>query len=398
MVPQNNVASGGPGVTVDLFYCARVIWKNRWMEIGVVLVACLSAGFYTLRLPKEYEATAAVLAPAEADGAGSLRALGPQGGLVAGLLSLPVSTKDTVIGILKSRTMLDDVIKKFDLTRVYKVVGSQTPMQSSRDALTAMTDIKVSREGVISVTVTAYDPTMAAEMANFYVEDLDRLNASINITQAGRSRRFLEQRLEETGKALKGAEDCLREYQSRSKAVVMEGQARAAIEAVGKLDGEIRAAEVQLKILETYSTPRNPDVIRLQESIKEMQHQLKRMEQGRASGLSKGESGGTVAEYSVTLGSIPSTGIEMARLLREGKIQETIYTLLSQQLEQAKIAEAKDTPTVRILDRAVPPEWKSRPYVLKNITVAAALSLFVGVLLAFALDGIGRIRGRRRTT
>jgi tyrosine-protein kinase Etk/Wzc len=92
----------------------------------------------------------------------------------------------------------------------------------------------------------------------------------------------------------------------------------------------------------------------------------------------------------MALGSIPTTGTQLARLIREAKIQETIFTLLTQQLEQAKIAEAKDTPTVRILDRAVPPEWKSRPSVLRNTIVAGILCLVGGVILAIVIEGVRR--------
>ena len=86
------------------------------------------------------------------------------------------------------------------------------------------------------------------------------------------------------------------------------------------------------------------------------------------------------------MGAIPEAGVSLARLMREAKIQETLYTLLTQQLEQAKIAEAKDTPTVRILDRAVLPEWKSRPSIRNNTMMGGVLSLLLGVLLAIVLE------------
>ena len=177
--------------------------------------------------------------------------------------------------------MQDDAIKKFDLVKAYELERSKAPLRDARAKLEKMTSIRVSREGVISVTTTAYDPKMAAEIANFYVENLDRLNTALNVTEAGRSRLFLEGRVAEAQKALKEAEDRLRAYQSKSKAVVMEGQTKAAIEGAARLEGQILAAEVQLKTLETYSTARNPDVIKLKESIEEMRRQLKRMEYGR---------------------------------------------------------------------------------------------------------------------
>jgi uncharacterized protein involved in exopolysaccharide biosynthesis len=267
-------------------------------------------------------------------------------------------------------------------------------MQSSRSKLAEMTSVKVSREGVISVTAGAYEPKLAADIANFYVENLDRLNTTINVTDAGRTRQFLEGRAADAQSALRDAENRLKEYQSQSKAVVMEGQAKAAIEAAGKLEGQILAAEVQLKTLETFATQRNPDVIRLKEGIEEMRRQLKRMEYGRTTGNPRPGPGGAAADFSVPLGSIPTTGVELARLIREAKIQETIFTLLTQQLEQAKIGEAKDMPTVRILDRAVVPEWKTRPKVLQNVILAGVSSLFLALFVAFFLEYLEGARKR----
>jgi uncharacterized protein involved in exopolysaccharide biosynthesis len=381
---------------VNLLDYFRVIRKHWRMEVGLILVTCLVAGAVSLLLPKEYEATASVLPPPEPKGGRAFEALIGQtgaGSFLGGMLS-GTDTKDVFVGILKSRTMQDDIIKKFDLIKAYRLEDSKTPMQSSRAKLAGMTNVKVSREGVISVTAGAYDPKMAADIANFYVENLDRLNTTLNITDAGRTRLFLEERAAQAQKALRDTENRLKEFQSRSKAVVMEGQAKAAIESAAKLEGEILAAQVQLKTLETFATQRNPDVIRLKEGIEEMRRQLKRMEYGRSTGNPRPEPGGAVADYSVPLGSIPATGVELVRLIREAKIQETIFTLLTQQLEQAKIAEAKDMPTVRILDRAVVPEWKSRPKVLLNVILAGVSSLFLAVFLAFFLEYVEAARKR----
>jgi len=270
-------------------------------------------------------------------------------------------------------------------------------MRGSRARLAAMTEIRASREGVISVTAWAYEAKMAADLANFYVENLDRLNTSINVTDAGRSRLFLEGRVAEAQKALRGVEERLREFQSRSKAIVMEEQTKAAIESAARLEGQILVAEVQLKTLQTYATPKHPDIIRLEESIEEMRRQLKRREYGRYAGNPKATPGEAAGDFSVVLGSVPSTGLELVRLIREAKIQETIFRLLTEQLEQAKIAEAKDTPTVRILDRAVVPEWKSRPTVLRNTTLAGLWSILAGIAIALLLDRMERRRmGRMR--
>ncbi len=367
------------------------------MELCLVLAVCLVTGVISFLLPKEYAATASVLPPVEAGGGrallGALAAQPGAGAILGDLLHGPTGTKDIFLEILSSRTMQDAVIQKFNLVKVYNLETSRTPMQSAREKLARMTSIRISKRGVISVTVWAYEPKMAADMANFHLEQLDRLNTLINITDAGRSRLFLEGRVAEAQRALREVENRLKEYQGRSKAVVMEAQTRAVVEAAAKLEGQIAAAEVRLKALQTYTAQQHPDAVRLKESIEEMRRQLKRMEYGRNSSNSTAGAGGAAGDFSISLGSVPSTALEMVRLIRETKIQETVFTLLTQQLEQAKIAEAKDTPTVKILDPAVVPEWKSGPKVLENMAIAGLLSLVSGIPLVLLLE----TRERRRT-
>jgi tyrosine-protein kinase Etk/Wzc len=395
----------------SLWDYVRIVTRHWKLEIGIFLAGCLIAVTYSLHLPNIYEATASVLPPQESGGGRALlSSIATQPGMDAitsAFMPNLSGSKDTFVGILKSRTMLDDVIKKFDLVKVYGVDGSKAPMRNARAMLEDATDIRISREGVISITASTHDPKVAADVANFFVDNLDRLNTTINVTEAGRSRLFLEGRVIEAQKALHAAEDRLKVYQSQSKAVVMEGQTKAAIEGAARLEGQILAAEVQMKTLETYSTPRNPDVIKLKEGIEEMRRQLKRMEYGRETG-GKGkekttdgnematDGGNRGADFAVALGSIPATVIELARLIRDAKMQETIFTLLTQQLEQAKIAAARDTSTVRILDRALPPEWKSRPSIARNTVMGGVFSLFVGIVLAFVLEGMERARARKR--
>lgn len=89
---------------------------------------------------------------------------------------------------------------------------------------------------------------------------------------------------------------------------------------------------------------------------------------------------------------VPQVGLELARLTRDLRLQETIYTLLIQQLEQAKMGEVQDMPVVQVLDRAVPAIYKSKPKIRLNMALAGAVSLFLGIFVAFFLEYIQRQR------
>jgi uncharacterized protein involved in exopolysaccharide biosynthesis len=90
--------------------------------------------------------------------------------------------------------------------------------------------------------------------------------------------------------------------------------------------------------------------------------------------------------------TVPSLVLEYARLLRDVKVQEALYSMLTSQYEQAKIAEARDTPSVQVLDPGVPAEKKSKPIIWLNMLIAGVLALFLGIFLAFFLEYLERMK------
>jgi len=92
--------------------------------------------------------------------------------------------------------------------------------------------------------------------------------------------------------------------------------------------------------------------------------------------------------------SVPALALEFGRLTRDLKVQETLYALLMSQYEQAKIAEARDTPTVQVLDPAIPAERKSRPSIRLNVFIAGILSLMIAIFWTFLREAINRHRSQ----
>ena len=304
-------------------------------------------------------------------------------GLGITLPGIPATPTDIFVAMLKSRVMADEVIKQFDLMKVYEA----KTRQDARKALESDTKIMVSKEKVIKVTVEARSPQLASDIANFYVANLDRLNRTLNVTKSGQNRVFVEKRLADTKVNLVNAEEALREFQTENKAVHLEAQGRAAIEAAAMIQAEISAAEVQLQVMESYLTPENPDVVRMRSNVGELKKQLVLLETGKGG---KGQLPGDRMHPAFI--TVPSLVLEYARMLRAVKVQEALYTMLTSQYEQAKIAEARDTPSVQVLDPGVPAERKSKPWVTLNMLTAGALALFLGMFLAFFLDYFERMK------
>jgi tyrosine-protein kinase Etk/Wzc len=197
---------------------------------------------------------------------------------------------------------------------------------------------------------------------------------------------------------LRMAEEDLRGFQEQYKAISLPEQTAAAIEAAAKVIGEMQTLEVQKDVMLATMKPTNPKVLQLQAQIEAMQKQLDRM----AFGSDETRPGSTGEEsnsqFYVPFSEVPEVGLELARLMRELKIQEVIFELLTQQYEQAKLQEAKDTPTVKILDSAVPPIKKSRPNRRMLVLLAGLFSLVFSILLAFFSEYVRKLRTDAQTS
>ena len=402
-----------------------VKWRKLivWNTIGLGVFAFL----ISLAIPNQYIAKAVLLPPEETQdvltmGYG-LSALMGGGGKIGGLggftktLGLPgTATLSDMFGvILQSRTVGESVIESQDLIHYYKFdrpglfsfslpwaksVSSDPDLRKRKLVEAAMkqlgtaTKVDISLEGIITVAVEDKNPRKAAEIANAYVAELDRFNKEINVSQAKNTRLFIEGRLAEAHKTVDKAENELREFQERNKTVSLTEETKAAIEGVAKLKAEIISREVQLGVLRGYATEENPQVVQLKSEIASLRSQMRSIEEGKA-GVSTANLG-YGAGFSVPFSRLPAVGMELARLMREVKIQETLLGLLMEQNERAKINEARDTPTVRVLDKAIPPAKKSRPKRSVFGLFGALFGGFVGILISYMLEMFQRAKSERR--
>ena len=305
--------------------------------------------------------------------------MGGLGGVAGDLLGVKNSGA-LFVGILGSRTVRDRLIEKFDLGRVYHT----KKIEDTRDALAAHTSISEDRKsGIISIFVTDTDPQRAAAMAQSYVEELDRLVAQVSTSSARRERVFLEERLYSVKQELDSAAQKFSEFASKNTAIDIPAQGKAMVEAAARLQGELIAAESQLRGLQAIYTNENVRVRSLQARVTELNSQLEKL-------------GGDPGDTSATDGKAPSTsnypsirqlpllGVRYADLYRNTKIEETVFELLTQQYELAKVQEAKEIPSVKVLDAAVVPTKKVFPHRLTLISVSVLVCLSLACLYLLA--------------
>ena len=369
---------------INLLDLLLVLLKRKWLIFWITFLAIVFSVCYSLYLPEKFTATARILPPQQQkSGISSLlsQAGGAFGGLASGLLGGGQSSSDVYVGIMKSRSVADVLITKFDLKKLWEAEYI-TPVYKT---LSEITKINVSKDtGIISVSVEEEDPKRAAEMANTYVLALDQINRTVNITEGQRKRVFLEERLDKAKKDLINAEAGLQAFQEKYNLVSINEQAKASIEGAATLKGEIIAAQTEFEVLKKFGTEKQNEAIMLKSKIEELQKQLAKIESGNPEK--------NADNFYIPFKELPDLGMRLARLMREAKIQEQVFELLTSQYEMAKIEEAKDMNTIQILDEAVPPDRKSGPKRSMIVILSTIVGFFIAVFLAFIKEFVLKVK------
>lgn len=366
--------------SINVLESLGVITKYKKMILMVTCAAALAALLFSLSLTKYYSATAKIL-PNQQNQSLLSAVSGQVGGgmsLAGGLLG-GAGTSDLFAEMLKSDDIADAVVARFKLMEVY---GKELRQDAYRE-LSKKVSIQTGKEGIISITVDDREPRRAAEMANALVEEVDRLSAKVNMAQAGQSREFLENRLTKAKADLADAEERLKGFQARNKALNVPEQARTAIEGVAHLMAQLAAQEVQLATLRSHFTDWNPEVKNAKASIANLKVQIARLE---------GQGGGAVP----SVGSVPPLGQEYVRLMREFKTQESIVGLLVNQYEMAKLSEANNVSTLQVIQAARVPERKSKPKRAQLVVVVACAGFLLSVIAAFVRERFAAMPAEER--
>ena len=286
------------------------------------------------------------------------------------------------VEVLKSRTVQDRLINRFDLRSRY---GKSTYFEA-RKKLARFTDIEEDRKsGVITLTVTDYEPKVAAQIANAYVEELNRLAVDLNTSSAHRERQFLEDRLAAAKQDLARASAALSQFTSKNSMVDPQNEGRVLMDAAARMQGELIASETELKGLQQIYSDDNVRVRTLKARMAELESQLRKLV-GHSSNAPGQDTAAGWSAYP-SMDTLPALGSHYADLYREAKIQEAVYAFVTQQFEMARIQEAKELPIVRVMDAGVAPEKRSSP--IRSLIVAGSV---LGALVLACFWVVGRYR------
>jgi tyrosine-protein kinase Etk/Wzc len=364
--PPSRAASSesGEGRILDLLI---VLSRRKRLILSATLTAALLSAAVSLLLPNRYTATTTILPPQQSQSLaasmiGQLGALGPMAAMAQKDLGLK-NPNDLYVGMLRSRTAEDGLIRRFDLLRIYH----DRKMSDARRDLERASSIAVGKEGFVTISVEDKGRIRAPQIANAYVDELRQLTQDLAVTEAGQRRLFFERQLELAKNNLAGAEQALKETEQKTGLIQLDGQAKAIIDSVVKLRALIAAKEVELQGMRLFSTEQNPDVKLGEEQLSGLRTQLALLER---------QSGGP-GDVQVPAGSVPEAGLQYVRKLRDLKYSETIFEMLAKQYEAARLDEAKTAAVIQVLDPAIEPDRKSSPK--RGLIIFGAMGLgFLG--------------------
>lgn len=369
----------------------QVIWKWRKFVVRNTIVVTIFAAIISLLLVYRYKATATMLPPNPDQEAmfGLMSGFLPGGfpssfsSALGGMISGISTPSDLYASIMRSTRIKRGIIAKYNLQEEFKT----RTMHDTYKALDDITEIDISPEGIISVSVTYKNKVLATNIANSYVEELDKFNTETAMTTGKKYRIFIEERLRSNEDSLAAAEEHLRAFQEKHHTVALETEIEGAIETIAKLKSEMILLEVQKAAIGSGNF-NNPYVRKINQQLRELRRQLDQMEFGDTT-VTKKEFG---AGFAVPFSELPEVAVEYARLVRDVEVQSAIFEILTQQYEQAKIMEAKDTPTVQFLDRASVPEKRTFPKRTLIVILTFLIALLVNMPLVFLLEYFSEIK------
>jgi tyrosine-protein kinase Etk/Wzc len=351
---------------VGILDLAIIILERKWLFAAGLLLFCAAGLVTSLCLTKYYAARAVIMKPTQKmpSGLGSL--LGkdvPASGLLKTIDILGNDDADNFLSVLTSRRLADSVVRKFDLIHDYGFDNRRRfYYEDVLKTLYRNVDIVENDYGNIEITVTDSNPAHAAAMANFMASQLDTIVCQLSKESARNSRLFFEDRLRIIKGDLDSAGRSLVKFQTDNKYIDLEQQVKSSIEVMAQLEGQKMALDLQIAQMQNQFGTNNRQASELVKQKSVIARKI-------AGYMDRG--GGNLI---VSLRNAPEKTVEYGDLMRNVKIQQTLFEFVLQFCEQAKISEANSVPSVQMLEYAVSPQKKIRP----KRSIVCLLFLFGG--------------------
>ena len=349
---------------------ATLLWNHRRMLLWVTAISFVVSLTIAFVMPKSYKSVASIMPPDQQGSSGALvlaalagrsgGGLGALGGLAGSLLGGHTTTA-LFVDLLRSGTVSGHLIDRFNLQHVYhKRYRIDTAKHLAR--ITKITDDK--KSGVITIVVEDTNPVRSRDLAQGYLDELNKLVTQTSTSTAHRERIFIEQRLGKVQEDLEHAQLELSAFSSKNSTVDIKEQTHAMVDAGARVQGELLVEQSGLEGLRQIYGDGNVRVREMEARIASLQGELNKMTGSSAPLTPETDSqdnSGDKTQLYPPLRQLPRLAVPYADLYRQVRVQETVFELLTQQYELARIEEAKDIPVVSVIDAPAIAEKKSFP-------------------------------------
>lgn len=382
-VDERSVIAAGPAWVLR----AHILWNHRHILARVTVIAFVASCAIAFLIPKEYRSVTSIMPPEPQNSNAMMLAaltshapsLGALGSLAGGLLG-GHSSGALFVDLLRSGTVSDHLIDRFNLQRVYH---KRYRIDAAKHLahLTKISEDK--KSGVITISVEDKDRVRARDLAQSYLDELNKLVTQTNASSAHRERVFIEQRLHVVEQSLEQAEMALSRFSSNTDAVDIKEQTRAMVDAGARVQAQLLVEQSSLQSIRQIYGDSNVRIREAQARIASLQSQLEKMT-GSSAPASEENTGdplsgsGGAGELYPPLKQLPRLAVPFTDLYRRVRVQEAVFELLTQQYEMARLEEARDVPAVSVIDPPGVPEKKAFPPRLFLALLLTLLS-FAGV-------------------
>jgi tyrosine-protein kinase Etk/Wzc len=365
----------------------RLVLRRWWVLLVTSLLGCTAAIVHYKTAPRWYEASILIVPKESALGMAASRFADLPVDIGIGG-SLSYSDSERIAAILQSRSISDEVIAKFDLIARYEV----DKIEKARKLLWSLCATTVEKKpNLVRLTCEDKDPITVRDMAEYFGQVGDAGFRRIASSSASEQRKFLTLRTQEARRELEEASDAVRRFQEEHKIIDLPEQGKAVVSAMAGLEADLIAKRIQLSYMRGFASDDESQAAQLRQQMDIVRRELRVLEDARrtagpepgAGGAQPGpraQPSGTASGLFPPAMALPGLRADLERLLREQKVREAVFLMLTERHEALKVEEAQDLASFVVFDHAAEPTHRIRPR-LRIVPIGFAAGLVLGLLI-----------------
>ncbi|MBU2531087.1 MAG: hypothetical protein KKD35_08645, partial [Elusimicrobia bacterium] len=311
----------------------RIVNRRKWIALVIFIITVISTVFYTKLQPNIYQSNAIIRFQPPASYS-----------KILGSSSMEFDYWGAVVTEIKIITS-GEIARRAEL----KMRGRSDYKKGKK--LASYSAKIVEGSNLINIYSTSSNPINARDTINFVVEAYRDYDFEQKSAQATKTLDDISARKAEIEQNLRSNEKAKKDFLEKNPRTGL-GSAFA---------NQLADFEVQKKELLRKYTPNHSSIININQRIEVLQNKLT---------------------------ELPATEMVLARISRELRMQEELYTILNKQYEEAKLGLAAIVSFVSVVNPAFPANKPISPNKQVNMIVGIFLGVFLSLVVVFLLENL----------